>query len=472
MRITSKTNRYTIFFIIILSLLVPNFCFNPIYKLNINKTIAIDENQVFDFSVALDSSGRLILVYREKEMDEDKIILRETDTNKNWNKTRQTLLKENETFKITGSPSIITVNDSALFVSGYSIGTLSGILLSKRAEINDPWEHSTIISNIAGNLTNPSIKFDSVNNFYWLTWKDDHEGGINQYLVTTNNLISWSNITKITTEQTTRIDSCDFIFDENGSAHLVLAKGENFHEKIFYYQITNNLTIIRNETLTDITYGDRDVTILLDSYNNLNVFWTNYTVDDPGFFLGNVFVYSMLRSITGNWSEPYKVGPYVPPDRSASGESDAYNPAVVEDGQNRLWLAYEILEDYAYHSGIDIRSRVGSNWQPSEFLSLVTNRATDPFLVCDKDNNLHCFWLDRRSGSSEVFYRIKYAIAGWSNEKSLSDIIGTPIKDTLIIVSVVVGALIIISIPTIILRTVVRRRQKKEIQERIKELRK
>ena len=455
-------------FLISLSLILP---INQNYSY-LSVDAAKEKPHVYDFSVAVGPNNELFLTYRENMQDEDTISFIQTASGFEWNKTSTLLKNENDTFKIIGKPSIAFENNKILIVFAFQKNTFWGIDLFTKEYPTGNWKEEVIISGVNNTLVAPLIKYHSATASLWLTWSDFSEGSFNQYYIKTNeSTIDWDNKSTLSEDNSVNCSDCDFIFDEEGTAHFIWSEGLENQNRVLYRYIFSNGTKSSIEYITDGTTDCEDPALVIDSAKFLNAFWTNRTVPNPEGFLGTINIQSSIRISNDNWSTPLKVGPFVPPDRPASGESDALNPAVVLDTHNQLWLAYEIIEEYAYHIGADIRNRIGNSWQPATYLSLYSNRVYDPLLIMDHSGNLHCFWIDSRHLSLEVYHRIKFENNVWSEEylvTGTSTFFGT---EAFVIVMVVIGGAVLLSIPVMILRRIRQRKAKRKVIELISGLR-
>ena len=464
----SFINSILILILIIFPLLSP---FNFTEKIN-SASGAKEQWHVYDFDVAIGTSNKLYTVYRENYQDIDRICFVETISGFEWNKTIQIIKQENDTYKLFGKPTITFENNRLLIVIAFQKNNYWGLEIFSRSYQGGAWGHQIIINNVNNTVLNPIIRYYPNTMSIWLTWRDSHEGSYNQYFIKTNSSsIDWSNITKLSEDNTLDCSDCDFIIDENGTAHFVWSEGPTDFGKILYRSVYNNGTITSIEYITDGSTNCEDPALVIDSSNLINVFWTNRTVIDPEEFLGTIFIHSSIRLTNNTWSKPLEVAPYIPTERPASGESDGLKPGVAFDTHNQLWLAYEIIEEYAYHVGVDIRYRIGNSWQPCIYLSLYSNRAYDPLLLVDNYGNLHCFWIDSRHITMEVYHRIKYENNVWSEEILVtggSTFFGT---DAFIIIIVVIGGAVLLSIPVMILRRLRQRREKRKVLDTIRGLR-
>ena len=461
-----KTN----FFLFLISFTIILPYIENFSQLNVNA--AKEKPHVYDFSVAVGPNNELFLVYRENLQDEDTICFIQTISGFEWNKTSTILKTDNDTFNIIGKPSITFEKNRLLIVFAFQKNNYWGIDLLSKDYPSGNWKEEIIVNEINNTLLNPLIKYHSPTSNIWLTWSDSSEGSFNQYYIKTNTTtLDWTNVLKLSNDNTVNCSDCDFIFDDEGTAHFIWSEGLEYHNKILYCHILNNGTKSLIEILTDGTTNCRDPALVIDSADYLNAFWTNRTIPNPEGFLGTVNIHSSIRISDDNWSKPLKVGPYVPPDRPASGESDGINPTVILDTQNRLWLAYEIIEEYAYHIGTDIRNRIGNSWQPAFYLSLYSNRVYDPHLTMDHSGNLHCFWIDSRHLSLEVYHRIKYENDVWTEEILITGSATFFGTEAFVIVMVVIGGAVLLSIPVMILRRIRQRKARRKVIELVGGLR-
>ncbi len=427
--------------------------------------------QVFDFHVAISPSNKLHLIYREKIGDIDQICYLESSSKYVWNQSKNILIAENNTHKFSSRPSITTKNEELFAVYGFEKGEKTGIILLVRNATTKIWSSKIVIEDIEGSISNPIIAYNANQTNFWLSWEDNHEGFYNQYLMTGNSSsLLWVAPTRLSSNESYNSLHGNFILDEDGNGHFVWKEGLESHEKILYSKVYSNGTLTAIEEITDGTYRCIKPAIIIDQNKKINVFWNNHSDPNPGLFLGTKFIYSSIRE-NDNWSTPFEVGPFIPEGRPSSGESDAFTAAVcLLKPTNELWLAYEITEDYAYHSGIDIRNREGASWQPSSFLSLVNNRAKDPQLLASTNGDLICFWIDARAVTNQVYFRIRFANEAWSNEIPLTAFKQNYFSTIWLYVLIIIVTVIILAIPSIVVRIIYKKRKEKYIREKIRNL--
>lgn len=427
--------------------------------------------QVIDFHVAINPSNELHLIYREKIADFDQICYLESSSEYIWNQSKNIIIKENDTHKLYSRPSITTKNDELFAVYGFEDGVKTGIVLLKRNTITKIWSNEIVIENIEGHLNDPIIAYNINQTNLWLSWEDKHEGNYSQYLMIGNSTtLQWSAPIKLSSNELFDSQHGNFLLDEDGNGHFVWKEGLENHEKILYRKVYCNGTLAAIEEITDGTFKCIKPVIVIDENKKINVFWNNYSVVDPGTFLGTKFIYSSIRE-NDNWSPPFEVGPFIPPGRPTSGESDAYTAAVCFlESKNELWLAYEIIEDYAYHSGIDIRNRESNSWQPSGLLTLINNRAKDPQLITSSDGDLICFWIDARAVTNQVYFRIRFANEVWTEEIALTAFKQNYFSSAWNYVLLAIAGALILAIPSLVMRRVHKKRKEKYIREKVKNL--
>ena len=280
----------------------------------------------------------------------------------------------------------------------------------------------------------------------------------------------WNSPLKLSVNNQSDNKQGDFLLDDNGHCHFVYSSGEESHEKIIYRKIWNNLTLSDVEEISDGSQRCYYPSIIIDENDELNIFWNNHSVPDPVEFRGTKFIFSSIKE-NGNWSHPFEVGPYIPPERPSSGESDAFNSAACLDPTtNKVWLAYEIAEDYAYHTGIDIRARTSDTWEPSSQLTLVNNLAKDPQLFVTTNGDLICFWIDGRSVLNQVYFRVLFANGAWSEEIVLTAFTPGDYASLWNYVLIALGAALLLAVPPLIMRYVHRKREKKYIKEKLRQM--
>ena len=426
--------------------------------------------QVADFYVAKTPTDEFHLIYREKIAEFDQICYLESNNEYIWNHTKTILVKENSTHRLYSRPSITTKNDEIYSVYGFTNLDQWGINMLYRATDTFHWTEEVIINDIEGHLNDPIIAYDTNQSNFWVSWEDDHEGNYSQYVMIGNSTtMTWSAPIKLSTNDLFDSKEGSFVIDKNGHGHFVWREGAENYEQVLYRKVWFNGTLSDIEEVTDGTHRSLKPSIIIDGSDKLNVFWNNHSVINPT-FRGTKFVSSSIKE-NGNWITPFEVGPYIPPERPASGESDAFTAAACLDQRtNDVWLAYEIAEDYAYHTGIDIRNRDGNSWEPSSQLTLINNLAKDPQLISTTDGDIVCFWIDGRSVTNQVYFRIRFASEAWSEEIVLTAFSYSDISIIWKYVLIALGGALVLAIPSLIMRAIHKKRQEKYVKEKMREM--
>ncbi|NHJ84594.1 MAG: hypothetical protein FK734_03980 [Asgard group archaeon] len=459
---------------LLLNILSPFTIIGLAYNIASPKNLESNQQEPFSIiyhSATSDSNHNLYLVYHKQTQSFNVIEFMTANSYYVWNTTAQQILAERIGLDSIGKPTITVAANQLYIVVAFVNSSLSGLLLLTKNTTDYLWNDPILIFNTTtGSLKNPILTRNPAQDVLWLSWLNGTEGSNNVYYCTYNRTSTiWTKAFYASNNNTENCLDHHFIADNNGIAHLVFSEGPENYEKIYYRKIYQNGTLENVEEVTNGANSCRYPYITKDTSNILNVFWNNLTVVDPGFEYGTKNIYTRSKATIGPWSEMIEVAPYIPPERPSTGESDAMKFAAVFDKQNVLWLAYEIREQYAYHMGVDIRSRLGSNWLASEKLALVNNAARDPMLIPDLAGNLHCFWLDIRFGTYEIYYRTKFSSGVWTEEKPLTAVIADSSGLWKFILGFLV-AIVVIASPLLIARYIQRRRQTKFLKEKIKDL--
>jgi len=394
-----------------------------------------------------------------------------TTSNYQWAESIQYLAKETADYSFVGKPTITYLQDSIYIFYPFKGASSRGIeLISKNIETG-VITNQTLFEHPFDYCNNPLIMRNATNNGLILAWLSNDYGNYELFMTKSNTtVLDFGERIKVSSLNESSNKDCSFAMDSTGDLHFAWAYGEVHHEKIVYRTMYANSSLSAIENITDGSNRCKEPVLLIDNYDYVNLFWTNFTVENPDLQMGTVNIYSAKKQLSGGpWINYLEVAPYIPTERPPSGESDAYTPAVALDQQNRLWLAYEIREEYANHMGVDIRHRENNNWMPGTILSLLTNAALDPQLIVDEDDNLHCFWLDARHSTYEIYHRIKFSTDTWSDEVlvTFTGRFFNYIWQTALIISVV---FLVMGLPFVIGNILKRRRAEKLIKGKIKDL--
>jgi hypothetical protein len=432
------------------------------------KNVIADNDSSFIIGYDFDSSplNELFLVYNERISERSRLQFITADSDYQWNYTAETIIEDNNSLIIDNYPSLIASIEKLWIANSFRLDEKNGMFLFKRSYNEKNWQKSILFLVNSIKILEPNLKLDELNQTIWLSWKDNHEGSYNYYYMMYNMTTEiWSDNYTLNTINSLNCSNCDFFIDESGIAHFTWSQGGDFNKQIFYRSVMRNGTQSSIETITDGSTNCINPVIVLDSYNYLNVFWENRTVPYPQSY-GTINIETSRKQINGSWSQSIEVAPFIPPERPPSGESDAYQPAVAVDKENNLWLAHKINEDYAYRQGADIRNRNGLTWEPSRALSLVNSLIAKPNLNCDDAGNLHCLWLDFRTGYTQIYYRVKFINNYWSDEILLTrtGFVSTGIWK---IVLITLGIIVAISIPIYLMNRYLRKRDERNLKKKL-----
>lgn len=470
LRMTKK--RFLLFFLFLLISNISIIFGNALLQSEINLyPNAGDTSQIQSYAVAINSTNNIHVVYNKQIQIHNSLEYIVTGADFIWNLTSSIVIEENSTLNIIGRPTLVAASDQLQLILAYSTAADSGLLMMEKPYSNKSWSSNVVQLNETFEYQDPVLVRNTTNEDLWLCWRDNSEDSYKMFFSVYNNTSGmWSNTTKLTDPTGGNSTDCKFVLDDSGNAHFVWSEGPLNQERILYRKIFWNGTMDPIEVLTDGSNRCRYPEIIIDPYNDINIFWSNYTVINPGVELGTQNIQTIRKSFTGTWSDPLFTAPYIPPERPPGGASDARIPSVALDLDNNLWVAYEIRELYSYHQGIDIRKRVGySDWQPSERVSLANNPTIDPLIKCDNAGNLHCFWLDLRHSNYELYFRIRFSSGVWTNEFRLSLDLPT-FGDYWRLILIVSGVIAVISLPMIILDRIRARKRNKLLKRKITDL--
>jgi len=430
-----------------------------------------DTSQIQSYAVAINSINNVHVVYNKQIQIHNSLEYIYTGSNFEWNLTASIVVEENSTLNILGKPALVAASDRLQLVFAFSSNADNGLIMMEKLYSAKTWSSKFIQRNGSFQYLDPVLVRNSSNEDLWLCWRDNSEASYKMFFSVYNNTSGmWSNVSRLTEPSGGNSTDCKFILDSSGNAHFVWSEGELNHERILYREVFWNGTKTPVEYLTDGANRCRYPEIIIDSYNDLNIFWSNYTVVNPGIILGTQNIQSIRKAFSGTWSDPFYVAPYLPPERPPGGASDARLPSITMDLDNNLLLVYEIRELYSYHQGIDLRARSGYNdWQASERICLANNPAIDPFIKCDSNGNLHCFWLDLRNSNYELYYRLKLNNGIWTNEIRLTLDIAT-FGGYWYLILIVTGVVVLVALPAFILDRIRARRQSKILKKKITDL--
>ncbi len=435
------------------------------------KPNAGDTSQIQAYTVAINSTNNVHVVYNKQIQIYNTLEYIYTGNNYEWNLTASTVVEENSTLNILGKPTMIAASDRLQLAFAFSSSVDSGLIMMEKLYSAKTWTSQIIQKNTGYQYLNPVLIRNSTNGDLWLCWRDNSEDSYKMFYSVYNNTSGvWGNTSRLTEPSGGNSTDCKFILDDSGNAHFVWSEGELNHERILYRVVYWNGTKTPIEFLTDGANRCRYPEIIIDSFKEINIFWSNYTVANPGIVLGTQNIQMIRKAFSGNWSDPLYVAPYLPPERPPGGASDARIPSVTMDLDNNLLLAHEIRELYSYHQGIDIRERSGySDWQASERICLAINPAIDPFIKCDSNGNLHCFWLDLRNANYELYYRLRLNSNIWTIEIRLT-LDRTTFGGYWQLILIVSGVVALVALPAFILDRIRARRQSKIIKKKISDL--
>ncbi|MHA1124255.1 MAG: hypothetical protein ACTSO7_14100 [Candidatus Heimdallarchaeota archaeon] len=444
---------------------------NSFLKIISVQGLTYDDASIVNYDVVKHSDNNFTVVFIDQIASNKKLGIISTTSNFLWETTLQYLKEETTDYSFVGKPSLTYLQNSLYIAYPFKGASTQGIELIIKDLDTGVSSNVTIFQDSDDNFNNPILMNNATNNGLILVWQNDASGHHELFLTKSNTtILDWGEQIKVSAFNETNNKDCYFIMDSLNDLHFTWAYGESDHEKILYRTVYANSTLAPIENVTDGSNRCREPVAIIDNYNYVNLFWTNYSVANPDLQMGTININTARRLLSGGpWMDYIEVAPFIPFERPPSGESDGFTPAVALDQQNRLWLAYAIREEYANHMGIDIRHREDNNWMPGGMLSLLNNGALDPLLIVDDFDNLHCFWMDFRHSTFEIYHRIKFSTDTWSDEV-LVTFTGKYFRYLWQVILVVLGVFLIMGVPFVVVNILRRKRAEKLIKSKVGDL--
>ncbi|MCK5159477.1 MAG: hypothetical protein KAR08_09990, partial [Candidatus Heimdallarchaeota archaeon] len=333
---------FLLFFLILLISNISIIFGNALQKSEINLLPnAGDESQIQSYAVAINSTNNIHAVFNKQIQIHNSLEYIVTGADFIWNLTSSIVVEENNTLDILGRPTLVAASDRLQLVLAYSTAADSGLLMMEKPYSNKSWSTNIVQLNETFQYLDPVLVRNTTNEDLWLCWRDNSEDSYKMFFSVYNNTSGmWSNTTKLTGPSGGNSTDCKFVLDDSGNAHFVWSEGPPNQERILYRKVFWNGTMDPIEVLTDGSNRCRYPEIIIDPYNEINIFWSNYTVINPGVELGTQNIQTIRKSFTGAWSDPLYTAPYIPPERPPGGTSDARIPSVALDLDNNLWVAH------------------------------------------------------------------------------------------------------------------------------------
>jgi hypothetical protein len=392
-------------------------------------------------SLVIDSANNLYLLYKETSDTHDRLIFKQKGWTERWANDKQVILTVNNSQQITSYPEPVLFNDQ-LFIaySIYSESNTSLVVTTKLlAEKN--WSICYYYGLTDCKIKDPLIRVVN-DSLFLLCWIDDHTGKDNIYFQKYFNDTGFAGEKYQLAVAENKISEIDLaIYNDKllFSWECEINDLKNVHLSI----VTLDGLPVNGSLLINGPYDYQDPNIIVNEYNQPQLFWSNYTDPTPE-MLGTYGVYSSIKN-GDNWSQTEKVAPILPPDRFFM-KADASNPYAIVDHDNNLWLAYELREAAGQFQGVGIRGRKNGLWEKQEPISLGIAIGFDPHIVSDSESNIHCVWSDFRTYFLEIYYRVRYYNNTWSNEFRLTEYSSQEVWTSLGKAVLIIGGLVTVMV--------------------------
>jgi len=376
----------------------------------------LDISQAIEPDFIIDKDNNLHLIYSEVLQGKQKLVYLHSIENFEWNLTRTYIDSPITDQSIHSRASILTWHEKIIvaFAVGSS-GNYTMVIMNK-GFTDTQWQLGHSYWN-SSEITRPILRAGS-EDYLWLVWMMRSNGIMNIFSQMFNwTSQSWGNLLQISEANTYDCSEFDYFVDNINSGHFTWAEGGD-NKQVFYRKVLLNESMLPIATITDGTTNCVDPICLQNQENSIDVFWSNYTDPYAGDRLGTIFVNNRKVDENNTLTAITLAAPYTSIHKP--GESDAYSPSVEYDSNNILWLAFTARDDNFIYRGVNLRARISGIWETDEHISQISNTANEPHIKIDGNNNIHCIWVDFRSGYAQLYYRLRLSSGLWIDETLLT----------------------------------------------------
>ena len=297
-----------------------------------------------------------------------------------------------------------------------SDGTYYQIYVSYSTDGGETWIEEQV-TKVAGHQYWPSIAIDGEDNVHvvWhgVGWGSNPSYENIQYRKRTSS--GWQAQEAVTDKDNTQCFS-SIAVDSEGNIHIAWC-GKGWGSNPDYYNIQYRKRTSSGwqpqEAVTDKDEGQTNVSIAIDSNDNVHVIWKG-----PGWGSNPSYYNIQYRKRTSSgWEKQEAV---------TDKDEHQVNPCVAVDSEDNVhvvWHGAGWGSNPSYYN-IQYRKRTSSGWQAQEAVTDANNGQYNPSIAIDNEDNVHVVWRGLGWGANPSYYNIQHrkrTNTGWERQEGLTD---------------------------------------------------
>ncbi len=232
-----------------------------------------------------------------------------------------------------------------------------------------------------------------------IAWEDRFNGSTAYYKKISRDGSSLINNLRLANVQS-KSKNPSIAVDSQNNLNMVWSDNRNGNYEIYFKKLNANGTILMNDARFTNTHADSmDVSILIDSSNNIHLVWTE-TLDD------NADVY---------YKKLNNLGFPLINDLRLTNNEKSFKPSFIADNENNIhviWNDYsrepssgncppscdsEVKYKKLNNNGVILINDVG--------LTNASFKSKEPSIAIDSQNKVYVAWQDIRSGNNQIYYK-------------------------------------------------------------------
>jgi hypothetical protein len=342
----------------------------------------------FDPDIAVDSSGKLHIVWSDDKTGNDEIYYQKsTNGGTTWSTSRRLTWTSGD----SQDPAIAVDLSDCLHVVWRDItpGNFA-IYYKKSTDGGASWTTGQRLSMVPGDSGNPGIAVDPSGRLH-LVWYNSVGGESDIYYKrSTNSGASWTASQRLT--WTTGFSAYPAIgVDLSGTVHVVWYDNTPGNYEIYYKRSTDSgASWTASQRLTWTSGTSYVPRIAADSSGKVHMVWFDNTP-------GNYEIYYKRTTDGGaNWTSN---------QRLTWTSGDSWDPAIAIDSLDNLhvvWHDFTPGNDEIYYTK---SPDGGTTWTARQRLTWTAGSSRVPSIAADPFGDLHVLWHDDTPGNYEIYYK-------------------------------------------------------------------